>query len=67
MEDIIEKARKLVYENETDKAIQLLDDYLNENPLSDTGYFLLGNASLSLAAIFWYLNFIPEGECRHKE
>ena len=44
MENIIEKTRELVYENETDKAIQLLNDYLNENPSSDEAHYLMGNA-----------------------
>lgn len=40
----IEAIRQMIYDGETDRAISLLNDYLKENPQSDEGYYLLGNA-----------------------
>lgn len=40
----IEAIRQMIYDGETDRAISLLNDYLKENPQSNEGYYLLGNA-----------------------
>ena len=38
------KIEQLLVAGNTDKAISLLTDFINKNPLSDEAFFLLGNA-----------------------
>lgn len=42
--EIIEKARQLIYNGEIDMAISVLNDYIDSNPLDDEAFFLRGNA-----------------------
>lgn len=40
----MEAIKQLIYEGNTEEAIRLLINYLNDHPSSDEAYYLLGNA-----------------------